>query len=145
MPELSRRDFIRGAAAGGTAAIVAPATPLWAQWLRDEMRRFAGRRFWVPSGAEFGADGNAMLRLLHRMEMHGPLKLETYPGGPLIEATPEDVLAVIPRDEFVPNGGNVRFQMPGHPVVRAALQGVDGERCDVRELDWDRAAIEVIS
>ena len=54
MPDLTRRAFLRGAGALAPAAIVAPYTPLWASWLRDEMRKLTGQKFWVPPAVDEG-------------------------------------------------------------------------------------------
>ena len=52
-PTLSRRAFLRRAA---PAVVVGAATPLWAKWLADEMRKLAGRKFWIPPRHVVGVD-----------------------------------------------------------------------------------------
>lgn len=47
MHKISRRGFLRGT--GAAAAIVGGATPLWLQWLNDQMGKLQGKHYSIPA------------------------------------------------------------------------------------------------
>lgn len=60
MDRMNRRNFLRAAGtAAAAAAIVNPATPLWARWLQDEMAKTRRRKLWSPGVELERGDGFA--------------------------------------------------------------------------------------